>query len=599
MNFVPLHLHDLHSLLDSVAKPDKVAVKCQSLGYTACAVTNHGNVSSAVKFLKACKKVNIKPIIGIECYITNDKASVKTKDNLVTHQVILAKNYNGWKKLIKLVSKSNLDENFYYKPRIDVDMLKEADPQGDWVSFSGHPGSTLELNYTEQYVQLMKDIFGQENFFIEIQRIYGQDLPFCLSVSNRMRELATTTKTKTIATADSHYVNNEDAILQRITLCSSLKLTMKEVQNKIKNGEEVGLSGFFKSDKFHIPSIQELIECGNTEEEIQNTQLIADMCESYDITGPPRLPQFTWTYGLSELEYLRRMCEKGMEYHKFKGNNTYEERLNEELRVIDKASLAGYFLIVQDYVNWAKSKGWLVGVGRGSAGGCLVSYLINITGLNPIKYSLLFSRFFNEGRKGSYPDIDMDFPASKRDEVINYIKAKYGDNKVSQIATYGRMMGKGAIKEVLRNNNVCNAETMNEITENIPQESEISDLLEEDKEDSILRWTLKNEPAILQDWCKLDENGALIGEYAAHFMHAIELEGVLRSSGKHAAGVIISSDNIGELCPMMRDKNNEQIAAMDMKDLEAMGLVKFDILGLSTLDKLQSVNNLLMKGTIC
>lgn len=600
MNFVPLHLHTVYSMLDGVGKPNKIAARCKELGYTACATSDHGNISSAVKFIKACKTESIKPIIGCEFYVTEGSATDKTKDNKVAHQLILAKNINGWKKLVKLVTRSNDEENFYYHPRIDRGMLEEINPGGDLISFSGHPGSTIATSeYPVTDISYMKSLFGEENFFLEIQRVYGDALPFCMGVSNQVRGLALKTNTRSIATGDSHYVNKEDAILQRLVLCSSLKTTMRDIQRKISGGENVGLESFFKSDRFHIPSIEELLEVGNTEEELCNTQLIADMCESYDISSPPKLPKFIWTNGYTELEWLKNLCDAGMVKRGFRNRTVYEDRLRYELGVIEEANLAGYFLIVQDYVQWSKNQGWLIGPGRGSAAGCLISYLIGITLVDPIRYGLLFERFYNVGRKGSLPDIDIDFPSSKREQVIEYIRNRYGREHVAQIVTYSRMRGKGALKEVLRNNNVCDFDTMNAITDGIPEEAAISDLLEEEREESIIRWTLRNEPAVLQDWCRIEEDGSLTGEYAKQFGYAIELEGVLRSTGKHAAGVVIASDIVGDNCPMVRDKNSDdRLASMDMDSLADMGITKFDILALSALDKLQDVNQLLMKGRL-
>ena len=274
------------------------------------------------------------------------------------------------------------------------------------------------------------------------------------------------------------------------------------------------------------------------------------------------------------------------------------DRIKYELQVIEEANLAGYFLIVQDYVNWAKNQGWLIGCGRGSAAGCLISYLLNITSIDPIKYELLFSRFYNRGRNTkdhiSLPDIDIDFPITKRQYVIDYLRTKYGKDRVCQMATFGRLQGRGALKEVLRVNNVCDFETMNLITKNLPQEAEINDQMEESDETSIIRWTLQNEPQDLIDWCKMDEEGNLSGEYAQFFEQAIRLEGTYKSQGKHAAGVIVAAEPLDKVCPMIRDKNSdEKIAGMNMGDLESMGHVKLDILGVVVLDKLMKTNDLL------
>jgi DNA polymerase-3 subunit alpha len=387
-------------LLDGLQKANQIVERCVELGYTSCALTDHGSISGSIDFIKECEKKGIKPIVGIECYVAESGASLKEKENKVSHQVILAKNYQGWLKLIQLVSRSNDKDNFYYKPRIDVDMMMDL-CDSNLISFSGHFGSTLQNIIDDQdraikHVGMMKAVFGADNFFIEIQRIDPTTFPDMIQLSDKLRDLARITNTKTIATADSHYSRRLDAIDHRVLLCSSLQLTLRDIKNK----KDIPLDGFFKSDCFHIPSIDELLLWGNTEEEINNTQLIADCCEPYKVTGPPRLPNFECPEGVGENDYLRQLCRNGWkkkirpEWNK----QEYADRVKSELSVIDEANLAGYFLIVQDYVNWAKNKGWLVGPGRGSAAGCLVAYLLNITNIDPIKYNLIFERFYSKAR---------------------------------------------------------------------------------------------------------------------------------------------------------------------------------------------------------
>ena len=605
MNFVSCHTHSMHSLLDGLSKSSEIINRCVELGYNACALTDHGNIAGSVQFVKKCEEKNIKPILGMEAYVTENDATVKEKTNLVSHQVILAKNYTGWLKLIQLVSRSNDKDVFYYKPRIDINIIREI-CDDNLISFSGHPGSTLSLRIenmsdAENYVYLMKDIFGPDNFFIEIQTIDPDSFPGTIRLVSRLRELAKITNTKTIATGDSHYVYQKDATDHRVLLCSSLQTTLKDIKNK----KDVPLEAFFKSNCFHIPSIDELLKWGNTEEEINNTQTLADMCEKYTITGPPRLPKFDCPNGMTENEYLRQLCREGWKNKKRPEWNVeeYSDRVKSELKVIEKAGLAGYFLIVQDYVNWAKNQGWLISPGRGSASGSIVSYLLNITTIDPIKYNLLFSRFYNESRNTktnvSLPDIDIDFPVFKRKYVIEYLKNKYGHDRVCQMATFGRLQGRGALKEVLRVNNVCDFEQMNLITKNIPQEAEISDKLEESGETSTIKWTLHNDPKSLADWCKMNEDESLSGEYADFFAQAIRLEGTYKSQGKHAAGVVVSAEPLDKICPMINDKNSDgKIAGLSMIDLESIGCVKFDILGVVVLDKLMGANNLLKTGKV-
>jgi DNA polymerase-3 subunit alpha len=549
------------------------------------------------------KKKGIKPIIGCEFYVTELHADLKDKDNTVSHQVILARNLKGWQKLIQLVSASNDKDRFYYKPRIDIQMMKEY-CDDNLISFSGHLGSTLHLRANEfsdmeNYVKIMQEIFGRDNFFIEVQSVNSQDRDVCNQMK-LMRELAEQTGAPRVATCDAHYPSQDRSNDHQVLLCSSLKKTLKEAQ-----AGNSGLDGFFKTDQYHIPSIGEMRNYGATEKEIDGTQLIADMCEDYDITGPPKLPKFPDCGNMSETEFLKRLCIDGW-YNRERpswNKTEYQERIRRELGVIEEANLAGYFLIVQDYVNWGKKQGWLIGPGRGSGAGSLVSYFLGITSIDPIEHGLIFERFYNAGRNSpgrvSLPDIDVDFPIKKRKYVIEYLKEKYGHNRVCQMATFGRMQGRGAAKEVLRVHNACSYEEMNLITKNIPQEAEISDQLEAADETSIIRWTLQHDPGALSDWCTMDDEGNMKGEYAALFAQAIRLEGTYKSQGKHAAGIVLSAEPLDQVCPMINDKNSdEKIAGMSMNDLESMGHVKFDVLGVALLDKLMGVNNLLMTGKV-
>lgn len=590
--------------MDGLSQPKHIVQRCVELEMPACALTDHGSISGAADFMTQCKKQGIKPILGVEAYVTELDSTLKDKNNLVTHQVILAKNLKGWNKLIQLVSASNDKNRFYYKPRIDVELMKEY-CDDNLISFSGHLGSTLHLrsynfDVMDNYVRLMQDIFGKDNFFIEVQSIDSINNKEARILMDQMRKLSIRTKAPCVATCDAHYTSKERAHDHQVLLCSALKTTLKKAQ-----AGESGLNCFFESQQFHIPSTEEMVECGSTEQEIYNTELIANICEDYDITGPPKLPKFPDCEGGDENAYLKQKCIDGWYRRKKEYWNipVYQDRIRKELQVIEDAGLAGYFLIVQDYVNWGKNQGWLIGPGRGSGAGSLISYLVGITNIDPIKHGLIFERFYNAGRntkdRVSLPDIDVDFPIKKRKYVIEYLKKKYGHDRVCQMATFGRLMGRGAAKEVLRVHNACSYEEMNTITKNIPQESEISDQLEAAEETSIIRWTLQHDPSSLSDWCTMEDDGTLQGEYSNFFAQAIRLEGTYKSQGKHAAGVVLSAEPLDQVCPMIHDKNSdEKIAGMSMGDLESMGHTKFDILGVALLDKLMGVNNLLQFGKV-
>ena len=328
---------------------------------------------------------------------------------------------------------------------------------------------------------------------------------------------------------------------------------------------------------------------------------IASMCEDYDILGQPMLPEFECPENKSEEAHLRQLCRDGWR-DKLSGiltedqKNEYTERVKKELDVISNAKLSGYFLIVRDIVNSVRSRNHIPGPGRGSAAGCLVSYLIGITQLDPIRYGLIFERFYNAGRNTgghvSLPDIDIDVPATKRDETIDYIRSKYGNDRVGQMVTFGRLQGRSALKEVLRMNDACSYDEMNAITKSLPHEHEVSDQLAEMDEPSVIQWTLMNQPDSLKDYCRLNDDGNLEGDYAKLFAQAMRIEGTFKSQGKHAAGVVISSHKLDEVCPMVRDKKGaEKIAGLEMNDLEAMGHVKFDILGISLMDKIMGIRD--------
>ena len=626
--WTPLHLHTHYSLLDGLSKPSQVADRCSELGYTSCAVTDHGTISGAISFVRAMKDKNIKPILGCEFYLSEQSCQVKDKSNRsLSHLVVLAKNKAGWDKLIQATSRSNDEDVFYFKPRLDLDLLGTY-CDGNLASFSGHMGSDLAnilfTNYREGYnaatyeeataaldpdwrkkavylAEKYREIFGSENFFIEIQLIDKDNAPSTILIAECLRQVSKDTGIPCVATADSHYPTKQDASDQRLLLCSSVKTTLNKIESKMSAGEDVGLSSFFRSNNYHIPSSEE-IESINTEEEIQNSSLISDMCEEYDILGSPILPKFKCPNDLTEDEYLRELCRHGWRDLLKAANkiedpgklNSYLDRIKKELSVIQDANLSGYFLIVRDIVNYVKSNEWLPGPGRGSAAGCLVSYLVGITQVDPIEHDLIFERFYNAGRNTddhiSLPDIDIDVPAERRDDTINYIRSKYGNNKVGQMITFGRLQGRGALKEVFRVHEACTFDEMNTITKNIPQEHEISDQLQDMDEPSIIKWALINQPEGLKEWCHVNEDEQIEGKYSKLFEQAIRLEGTYKSQGKHAAGVVISSENLSEVCPMVRDKHGEEkVAGLEMQDLESMGHVKFDVLGINFLDKIMKI----------
>lgn len=619
-SYIPLHVHSMYSLLDGLSKPSQISERCIKIGATSCALTDHGNIAGVVKFYTEMKKHNIKPILGCELYICKLKPSIKEKHNReLSHFIILAKNYTGWKNLIKIISESNRPDYYYHKPRLDLKTLSDIN-DGNLIAITGHLGSTLadeildghqlKPNWKELgigHIKYLKEHFS--DVFLEAQLMDKDNLLIQQDLTNAIREIGKATDTKVICTPDAHYCEKEDAVDQRILLCNNLKTTFLEINRKLSNNEDIPMGCFFNSDNYHILS-QEEMQALHTTEEIDNTQFVANLVEEYDILSKPQLPPFNCPKGYSDAEYLRELCRKGwrekianvipQEQHQ-----KYVDRIKYELDVLQGADLSSYFLIVQDIVNFVRSKGWLPGPGRGSAAGCLVSYLIGITSIDPIKYDLLFDRFYNAGRNAanrvSMPDIDVDVPIDKREDVIEYIKNRYGEDKVSQMITFNTVKGRGALKDVLRVYGNISFEEMNQITKNIPDEAKIADELQEMKEEtgeaSIIRWALENNADKLKDWCYIDENNELQGPLAKRFEQAIRLEGVKSNQSKHAAGIVISASALKNICPMVYDSKNDQlIAGMEMQDLESIGIIKFDILGVAMLDKVMTIQQILKLG---
>lgn len=617
--YIPLHAHSHYSLLDGLSKPSKMAERCSKIGVKSCAITDHGTISGNVQFFQAMKSAGIKPILGCEIYVSNQDSSIKTKENSsLSHFILLAKNKLGWDRLIKIISESNKEENFYHKPRLSFNKLRPL-LDGNILGFSGHLGSCLSDAISEdpdnalkigiEHIALMKDLFGAENYFLEAQLMDQIQTPEQKPLTDVIRRLGQTTNTKVICTPDAHYCEKEDSVDQRILLCNNLKTTLADINKKILNNQDIPMGCFFKSDNFHILSPEEINEI-HTEEEIENTNYIDSLCENYDIMHKPMLPPFTCPQGYNPDEYLRELCRVGWREKIAKiidkeKQQIYVDRIKYELEVLQGAGLSSYFLIVGDIVNKVRESGWLPGPGRGSAAGCLVSYLIGITSIDPIRYNLIFERFYNSGRNTkdriSMPDIDVDVPIDKRENIIDYIKNRYGSSKVSQMITFNTMKGRGALKEVLRVYGNINFEEMNRITKFIPDEAKIADELQEMKEDtgeaSIIRWALENNVDKLKEWCYIDESGDLAGPLSKRFEQAIRLEGTKSNQSKHAAGVVISSEDLKDVCPMVYDtKNKQSIAGMEMQDLESIGIIKFDILGIALLDKVMLISDLMKQG---
>lgn len=379
------------------------------------------------------------------------------------------------------------------------------------------------------------------------------------------------------------YAEEKDSILLNILLCSKHKTTLKKI-GQMDIGED---RKFFETSQYYFKKSDISSD--------RNTQLISEL-EDYSILSKPKLPKVDCG-DKKEDEYLIELCREGwrkkLSHLTGQKRQEYGDRVKYELSIINGFGLAGYFLIVQDIINYVRKNNWLPGPGRGSAGGCLISYLLGITEIDPVKYGLLFSRFLNAGRFSdgniSLPDIDMDIPSIYRDEIIEYIKNKYEEEKVYQMITFGRLQGRSAIKEVARVYGDLSFSELNELTESLPQEASISDELEEMDIKSVILWTLENEPKKLERWCKLDKEGNLTGELSDLFDLAIRIEGTYKSQGKHPAGVVISNEDLINDAPLILDKDGNKVVGFEMSDLDKVGLTKFDVLGINLLDKIMEI----------
>jgi DNA polymerase-3 subunit alpha len=446
--WVPIHVHSDASLLDGLSKPKQIIERCKELGYHATAITDHGVLTSVPAILAGAEKAKMKGIAGCEFYLCQQDATIRTKENgKLSHLCVLAKSLKGWKNLMRASSASFRPEHSYRKQRLDLDKLASFS-EGEFICFSGHLGSDManicfdepRLAYTAKtydeargmvsaawrervlgMAQRYRTLFGKENFFLEIQVVDQVQLPAALVVARILRWASKELGIDRVATADSHYCRQEDAADQRVLLCASMETTMREVTRKLDAAEEVGLGAFFRSNNYHIPSYDEMEKLHHEfPEELENTVKIADRCESYKIGGKPMLPTYECSEGRTPDEHLKALCQSGWD-RKIAGKvpaeklQEYHDRLWEtEIPILTGAGLSSYFLIVQNYIRYAietlKSK---VGLGRGSGAGSLVSYLLDITHLDPIEFGLLFARFYSDGRNVPYHVSFDESPFSK------------------------------------------------------------------------------------------------------------------------------------------------------------------------------------------
>ena len=555
MTFTHLHVHTEYSLLDGAARIKDLIARAKELGMEAVAITDHGAMFGVIDFYREAKKNCIKPIIGCEVYTAARTMRDKDaeKDKRQGHLVLLAKNETGYRNLIKIVS-AGYTEGFYYKPRIDHEVLRtysegiialSACLAGEiqWKlmngDYSGAKKEALEL----------LDIFGEGNFYLELQ---DQGLEEELRILPDMKRLREETGIPFVATNDVHYVKREDAIPHDVLLCIQTAKTVDD-ENRMR----------FPNDQFYLKSQQEMEQIfAEFPEAIENTHKIAEQCNVEFQFGQIHLPEFAAPDGKQNETYLRELCAAGMQDRYGELNGELQERLDYELNTIVAMGYVEYFLIVWDFINYAKKNGIMVGPGRGSAAGSIVAYALKITDIDPIKNSLIFERFLNPERI-SMPDIDIDFCYERRQEVINYVIEKYGADKVAQIITFGTMKAKAAVRDVGRAMNMSYGE-VDVIAKAIPFD---------------LKMTIDK---------ALDMNPELRASYEEDrrvrelLDTAKALEGMPRHASTHAAGVVISKKSIHEYVPLyLADKGIS--TQFTMGTIEELGLLKMDFLGLRNL----------------
>jgi len=555
MKFVHLHCHSHYSLLDGMAKIDELIEKAKEFEMPALAITDHGVMYGAIEFYQKAKEANVKPIIGFEAYLTPLGRHQKIKaDEKKYHLTLLAKNFEGYQNLVKLCSLAHL-EGFYYKPRIDDELLKKYH-QGV-ICLSGCLQGEIpqlilakKIDLAKKKILFYKEIFG-DDFYLEIMP-FGK-IKDQIKVNQALIALSKELKVPLVATCDVHYLSPEDAQAHEVLLAIQTKSLLSD-KNRLS----------MKDDDFSFKSPKEVIEFfKDVPEAIENTLKIASLCNLEFELGKVQMPKIKIEAGFDSFSYLKKLAEEGLKKRYQKISSQIKDRFNYELEVIRKTGFADYFLIVADIVNWAKKEGIVVGPGRGSAAGSLISYCLGITDVDPIKYSLLFERFLNPERV-SMPDIDIDFDDRRRDEVIEYAKRKFGESHVARIITFGTMAARPAIRDVGRvlgvPYNFCDR-----LAKTIPQNLSIEEALKASPE--------------FHHYYSTDRRAFEIVELAK------KIEGVARHASVHACGVAIAPFPLMEKIPLQRAPQDPEtvITQYEMKSIEALGILKMDFLGLRNL----------------
>ena len=562
MSFAHLHVHTEYSLLDGSNKIKEYVSRVKELGMNSAAITDHGVMYGVIDFYREAKNQGIKPILGCEVYVApNSRFDRETAggESRYHHLVLLAENNTGYANLMKIVSRG-FTEGYYYKPRVDKDLLRQYHEGIIALSacLAGEVQRYLSRGLVDEAKKVAleyQDIFGEGNFFLEMQ---DHGIPEQQLVNQRQIQLSQETGIELVVTNDIHYTYAEDAKPHDILLCIQTGKKLDD-ENRMR----------YEGGQYYVKSPQEMEDLfPYAKQALENTQKIADRCDVEIEFGVTKLPKYDVPDGMTSWEYLNKLCWEGLEEHYGNPSEELKERLRYELDTIQNMGYVDYFLIVWDFIKYAKDHGIAVGPGRGSAAGSIVSYCLEITNIDPIRYQLLFERFLNPERV-TMPDIDVDFCFERRQEVIDYVVRKYGKDRVVQIVTFGTLAARGVIRDVGRVMDLPYA-FVDSIAKMIPQELNITidKALQMNPE---LRKTYENDPQVklLIDMCK-------------------RLEGLPRHSSMHAAGVVIGQREIDDFVPLSRASDGSITTQFTMTTLEELGLLKMDFLGLRTLTVIQN-----------
>ena len=567
MSFVHLHVHTEYSLLDGACRIGKMMDRVKELDQTAIAITDHGVMYGCIDFYKAAKAAGIKPIIGCEVYVTRRTIAdrVYGVDNDPYHLVLLCKDRKGYENLCLLVSEAFMN-GFYGKPRVDLDMLRKH--HEGLIALSAClagaiPQYLLSQDYegAKEYALKLADIFGDGNFYLELQ---DHGIAEQTPVNQGVQRLARETGLPLVITNDAHYLTKEDAKMQDVLLCVQTGRTVDDT-NRMR----------FETEEFYLKSEQQLRELfPGCDEAIENTARIAERCNLDFVFNEYHLPSFPVPEGYSNEEYFRKLCYEGFAERYPDKPQSYIDRLEYEIGVISRMGYVNYYLIVWDFINYAKSQGIPVGPGRGSGAASIVAYCMHITEVDPMKYSLIFERFLNPERV-SMPDFDTDFCQERRGEVIDYVIQKYGADRVAQIATFGTMAARGAIRDVGRALNFTYAET-DMVAKLVPTALHIT-----------LKEALEVSPKLKELYDTQDRVKTLIDT-------AMSLEGMPRNTSTHAAGVVITADPVCSYVPLSRN-DDTIVTQYTMTTIEELGLLKMDFLGLRNLTVIEDAQREIRK----